>query len=101
MHYTLIFQAFVFMQLFNQINARLLEEGEFNVFAGIFKNPLFSIIVILTFVIQMAMVEVGGRFVKTSSLTMQQNIICIAMGAGELFWGVFIKFLPLGPFQLW
>jgi len=57
------------MQIFNQINARLLEEGEFNVFAGIFKNLLFVFIIVLTVVIQIAMCEVGGKFVKTSSLT--------------------------------
>jgi hypothetical protein len=38
------------MQLFNQINARLLGEDEFNVFAGIFKNWIFVAVVIFTFV---------------------------------------------------
>ena len=31
-HFTLVFQIFVFMQVFNQINARKLGEKEFNVF---------------------------------------------------------------------
>jgi hypothetical protein len=57
------------MQIFNQINARLLEEGEFNVFAGIFKNCLFIFIIFITVVIQIAMCEIGGKVVKTSSLT--------------------------------
>lgn len=89
------------MQIFNQINARLLEQGEFNVFAGIFKNCLFCFIIVLTVVIQLAMCEVGGKFVKTSSLTVKQNVICILFGLGELPWGVFIKFLPVGLFQWW
>jgi len=38
------------MQLFNQINARMLGEDEFNVFAGIFNNMLFVGVVIFTFV---------------------------------------------------
>jgi len=47
----------------------------------------------------MAMVEVGGRITKTYPLEMWRNGICLAFGAGELFWGVFIKLLPLKWFQ--
>jgi hypothetical protein len=32
--FSFVFNAFVFMQVFNQINARMLEHGEFNVFKG-------------------------------------------------------------------
>jgi len=49
-HYTLVFQVFVFMQLFNQINARMLEEGEYNVFAGITRNFMFMFVVVFTFI---------------------------------------------------
>jgi magnesium-transporting ATPase (P-type) len=56
LHYTMTFQIFVFMQLFNQINARLLGEDEFNVFAGIFKNKYFVAVALITFVVQMLMV---------------------------------------------
>jgi len=49
--YTMVFQAFVFMQLFNQINARKLGDKEYNVFAGFFNNMLFLGIVALTFAI--------------------------------------------------
>jgi len=55
-HYTLIFHAFVFMQIFNEINARKLGEHEYNVFAGFFNNLLFLWIVIATCVIQYLMV---------------------------------------------
>ena len=40
-HYTMIFNAFVFCQVFNEINSRKLGEYEFNVFAGFFNNFLF------------------------------------------------------------
>lgn len=56
----MVFQMFVFMQLFNQINARKIEDGELNVFKGFFNNFLFLFVTILTFVVQMTMVEVGG-----------------------------------------
>ena len=53
-HYTIIFNTFVMMQLFNEINARKIH-GERNVFHGIFSNPIFCTIVLGTFAIQ-----VGG-----------------------------------------
>lgn len=94
LHYTMVFQMFVFMQLFNQINARKIEDGELNVFKGFFNNFLFLFVTILTFVVQMTMVEVGGQTVKTWPLNTHQNIICLAFGSVELIWGLIIKFIP-------
>lgn len=99
LHYTFIFQIFVFMQLFNQINARKIQYGEINVFKGFFNNCLFIFVTLLTFVVQMTMVEIGGRAIKTWPLNTQQNIICACVGAGELIWGLIIKFIPLQFFQ--
>lgn len=92
--FSLVFNAFVFMQIFNQLNARLLEEGEFNMFSGIFKNPMFIAIVLTTIVVQMLMVEFGGRMVKCWPLTWSQNLLCLLIGLGELPWGLLIKFIP-------
>jgi len=58
--YTMIFNTFVFMQVFNEINSRKLGEHEYNVFVGFFNNPLFLLIMLFTIVVQMAMVEYGG-----------------------------------------
>jgi len=99
LHYTFVFQIFVFMQLFNQINARKIELGEFNVFEGFFNNWLFIFVTIFTFAVQIFMVQVGGKAVKTYPLTTDQNLICLAFGAFELIWGVFVKFMPMKFFQ--
>ena len=99
LHYTMVFQTFVFMQLFNQINARKIEDGEFNIFAGILRNKHFLGVVVFTFVIQMVLVEIGGRVVKCHPLNTYQNIVCILFGAGELIWGFVIKSTPLGWYQ--
>jgi len=69
--FSYVFNAFVFMQVFNQFNARLLEEGEFNVFSGLFSNIPFIGIVIVTIVVQLMMVEFGGKMVKCWPLNMQ------------------------------
>ncbi|XP_036154976.1 plasma membrane calcium-transporting ATPase 1 isoform X3 [Myotis myotis] len=51
-HYTIVFNTFVLMQLFNEINARKIH-GERNVFEGIFNNIIFCTIVLGTFVVQL------------------------------------------------
>jgi Ca2+ transporting ATPase len=99
LHFTFVFQAFVFMQVFNQINARKLELGEFNVFEGMLRNPLFIVITLFTFGIQMVMVEYGGAAVKAYPLNTRQNLICLVIGGMELIIGVVIKFIPLKMFQ--
>ncbi|MEE6480315.1 hypothetical protein FKM82_012530 [Ascaphus truei] len=53
-HYTIVFNTFVMMQLFNEINARKIH-GERNVFDGLFNNLIFCSIVLGTFIIQVSL----------------------------------------------
>ena len=93
--YTMVFQSFVFMQLFNQINARKLGDKEYNVFTGFFNNPLFLAITILSFAVQLAMTQYGGPGLRTTPLPPHLNLICLAIGAFSLLWAVTVKaFLP-------
>ncbi|XP_054043620.1 LOW QUALITY PROTEIN: plasma membrane calcium-transporting ATPase 3-like, partial [Rissa tridactyla] len=85
-HYTVIFNTFVMMQLFNEINARKVH-GERNVFAGIFANPIFCSIVLGTFAIQVAIVQFGGKPFSCSPLSAEQWLWCLFLGLGELLWG--------------
>ena len=50
-HSSIVFNSFVMLQLFNEINSRKVH-GERNVFSGIFRNPVFIIIMVGTFVVQ-------------------------------------------------
>ena len=50
-HFTMVFNVFVLMQCFNEINARKIH-GERNVFKGIFTNALFICIVVGTVIAQ-------------------------------------------------
>jgi len=59
-HYTLIFNSFVWMQLFNEINCRKLK-GECNVFKGVFNNPIFCSILLVTSILQVLIVQFGGK----------------------------------------
>jgi Ca2+ transporting ATPase len=82
--YTLLFHSYVFMQVFNEINARKLGEREFNVFKGFFDNFFFLLIIIVSVVVQVLMVEFGGRIVKVVPLDAAHHFICIGIGAASL-----------------
>lgn len=59
-HFTIFFNTFVFMQVFNEVNCRKLKSNELNVFKGFFNNPLFLIILVGTVIVQVLIVEFGG-----------------------------------------
>ncbi|XP_070791258.1 plasma membrane calcium-transporting ATPase 3 isoform X2 [Pituophis catenifer annectens] len=92
-HYTIIFNIFVMMQLFNEINARKIH-GERNVFDGIFSNPIFCSIVLGTFGIQIVIVQFGGKPFSCSPLNTEQWLWCLFVGFGELVWGQVIATIP-------
>ncbi|XP_077334988.1 plasma membrane calcium-transporting ATPase 3 isoform X1 [Lithobates pipiens] len=92
-HYTIIFNTFVMMQLFNEINARKIH-GERNVFDGIFANLIFCSIVLGTFGVQILIVQFGGKPFSCAPLNAQQWLWCLFVGVGELVWGQVIATIP-------
>lgn len=92
-HYTIVFNTFVLMQLFNEINARKIH-GEKNVFAGVYRNIIFCTVVLGTFFCQIMIVELGGKPFSCTSLTMEQWMWCLFIGIGELLWGQVISAIP-------
>ncbi|XP_059383645.1 plasma membrane calcium-transporting ATPase 3b isoform X4 [Carassius carassius] len=92
-HYTIIFNTFVLMQLFNEINARKIH-GERNVFDGIFRNPIFCSIVLGTFGVQIVIVQFGGKPFSCAPLNLEQWLWCLFVGVGELLWGQLIATVP-------
>nr|XP_056722962.1 plasma membrane calcium-transporting ATPase 2 isoform X7 [Euleptes europaea] len=92
-HYTIIFNTFVMMQLFNEINARKIH-GERNVFDGIFRNPIFCTIVLGTFGVQIVIIQFGGKPFSCSPLQLDQWMWCVFIGLGELVWGQVIATIP-------
>ncbi|MFS7944541.1 putative P-type Ca(2+) transporter [Helianthus anomalus] len=75
---TLIFNAFVFAQIFNEFNAR--KPDEFNVFKGVTKNRLFMGIIALTVVLQVVIVMFLGKFTSTVRLSWQLWIVSLVIG---------------------
>jgi len=92
-HFTIIFNTFVMMQIFNEINARKIH-GERDVFGGIWTNPVFCSILVGTFVAQIVIVQFGGVAFTTTPLTLSQWLWCIFLGMMELLWGQLVSSIP-------
>ena len=94
-HFTIFFNIFVFMQVFNSINARKLQKDEYNVFTGIMGNWLYILIQSIIIVGQVILVTFGGRAVRTHPLTIKQHCDCLGISALTLVWGLIVKLLPI------
>ncbi|MCO5602780.1 hypothetical protein L7F22_056918 [Adiantum nelumboides] len=90
---TVIFNTFVFCQLFNEMNAR--QPYRRNIFRGLGKNRLFVGIVAATVILQVVMVEFLEKFASTVRLDWQQWLVCI--GLASLSWPIALlaKFFPV------
>ena len=98
-HFTIFFQTFVMMQIFNAVNCRKLKLSEVNVFAHFCNNPFFFVIEVIIVIIQFLLVEFGGQFVKLSGLTVNQHLACVAFGVGTLIYTFLIKQIPSSVFE--
>lgn len=94
-HFTIVFNTFVMMTLFNEINARKIH-GERNIFKGLFSNPIYYIIWIATMASQVIIVQFGGMWFSTSKLNLNQWLWCLAFGVGTLLWGQIVTSIPTG-----
>ena len=94
-HFTIFFNIFVYMQVFNSINARKLQKDEFNVFEGIFGNWLYLLIQGIIILGQIILVTFGGRAVRTHPLSVAQHCQCLLISSLTLVWGFLAKLLPI------
>ncbi|KAG5188374.1 hypothetical protein JKP88DRAFT_304841 [Tribonema minus] len=94
-HYSLIFNTFVFAQIANEFNARSIGD-EWNILRGIGGNPMFIAIILITIGLQIFVIEVGGEFTKTAGLTAEQWLITSALGLIAFPLGVLMRFIPVG-----
>ncbi|XP_027344580.1 calcium-transporting ATPase 9, plasma membrane-type isoform X6 [Abrus precatorius] len=90
---TLIFNAFVMCQIFNEFNAR--KPDEMNVFRGVTKNRLFMGIVGVTFILQIIIIEFLGKF--TSTVRLDWKLWLASLCIGFVSWPLAIagKFIPV------
>jgi magnesium-transporting ATPase (P-type) len=101
---TLLFHTFILMNLFNQINCRVVDPNELNVFKSLFNNPIFWVVLSLEVGLQQLMINaghwpLGSALLGTAPLT--ANMVWTAWGLGALSLGVNvgIKKIPLSLFE--
>ncbi|XP_006421285.2 putative calcium-transporting ATPase 11, plasma membrane-type [Citrus clementina] len=90
---TVIFNSFVFCQVFNEINSREMEK--INVFKGMFDSWMFVGILVLTVAFQIIIIEFLGAFASTVPLSWHQWLLCILIGAVSMPIAVVIKCIPV------
>ncbi|XP_055594886.1 plasma membrane calcium-transporting ATPase 1-like isoform X6 [Uranotaenia lowii] len=92
-HFTIIFNVFVFMTLFNELNARKIH-GQRNIFQGLFTNPIFYSIWIITLVSQIFIIQFGKVAFSTKALNVEQWLWSVFFGMGTLIWGQIVTSIP-------
>ncbi|TQE02166.1 hypothetical protein C1H46_012167 [Malus baccata] len=95
---TLIFNTFVFCQVFNEFNARKLEKK--NIFKGLLKSKLFLAIIGITIVLQLLMVEFLKKFASTERLDWGQWGACVGIAALSWPIGLLVKGIPVSGWQV-
>jgi len=93
-HYTILFNTFVFCQVFNEINSRKVNL-QLNVFDGILTNWIFLGIILFTVGVQILIVEFGGPAIRTVGLTIDQWVYCVTIGFFSLPIGFLLRLIPV------
>ncbi|OCL09810.1 calcium-translocating P-type ATPase [Glonium stellatum] len=95
---TLVFNTFVWMQIFNQINNRRLD-NKFNIFEGIFSNWFFIAISVIMMGCQVMIVFVGGTAFSARRLNRAQWLYSVVLGALSILVGAVIRLIPDEHFE--
>jgi Ca2+ transporting ATPase len=84
-HMTIVFNVFVLLQIFNEINTRKLH-GEMNQFKGALYNDWFIRVMVGTLASQVVLVQVPGinTAFGCSGLDWAQWLVCVGIGASAL-----------------
>lgn len=96
---TLIFNTFIFLQIFNLFNCRAVRD-EWNILAGFGESLIGQLVLIVILVTQVALVQLGGSIFQTVPLSAHQWLLCIGLGFFSIPVGYLLKLLPLAEDQL-
>lgn len=93
-HYTIIFNTFIFCQLFNEFNCRSIFD-EVNVFKGVCANPIFLWVIASITASQIFFVQCGGIFTQTTPLSLMQWIQTIGLASISIPLGMLMRYIPV------
>lgn len=90
---TLIFNAFVFCQVFNEINSRDIDK--INIFRGMFGSWIFLGVMFCTVTFQVVIIELLGTLASTVPLNWQLWLLSIVIGFVSMPIAVVLKCIPV------
>jgi magnesium-transporting ATPase (P-type) len=96
-HATIMFNAFIFCQFFNEYTARSIGD-EWNCFKGLMLNPVFLFVSVFTLLIQIVLIVFCGDYIGTMpypGISLNEWLITVALGALSLPVGVMMRFIPM------
>ncbi|TDH65546.1 hypothetical protein CCR75_005690 [Bremia lactucae] len=99
-HMTIVFNTFVWAQLFNELNCRKIHD-EINIFSGITKNRVFLYVCVLQVALQYAMVQHTGDWFKCKPLSASQWFACIALGFVSMPLGLLLRSISMTKIASW
>jgi len=90
---SVIFNAFIFMQVFNEVNSRKIAD-EYNFVSGIFTSKIFMGVLIITVVLQIIIMTTPfGDFFSVNPLEWYEWVLTVSIGAGTVPWSLAIRFV--------
>ena len=90
---TIVFNTFVWMQIFNEFNNRRLD-NKLNIFEGVHRNAFFIIINVIMVAGQIMIIFVGGAAFQIKRIDGTQWAICILCALPCLLWAVVLRYIP-------
>ncbi|KAJ7976644.1 Calcium-transporting ATPase, partial [Quillaja saponaria] len=90
---TVIFNSFVFCQVFNELNSREIEK--INIFRGIFDSWVFLGVMVSTVAFQVIIVEFLGTLASTVPLSWQFWVLSVLIGSVSMLVAVVLKCIPV------
>ncbi|KAG2621799.1 calcium-transporting ATPase 10, plasma membrane-type-like [Panicum virgatum] len=91
---TIIFNSFVFCQVFNEISSREMEK--INVLKGMTRNYVFMAVLTSTVIFQFIMVQFLGEFANTTPLNLHQWLASVLLGLVGMPIAAAVKLIPVG-----
>ena len=90
---TIVFNTFVWMQIFNEFNNRRLD-NKLNIFEGVHRNAYFIVINIIMVGGQVMIIFVGGAAFQIKRIGGTQWAICILCALPCLLWAIVLRYIP-------
>ena len=97
-HYSLIFNVFVFCQVFNLVNARIVDSDD-KLTEGLLSNKLFLIIMSGISIVEWILIQQCGKFFAAEALSLKEWIFSLLIGFACIPYGVLVRSKPIALFK--